>query len=108
MIASWTRSRSKSLPDLTSGQCAELGGKMVEGNCIVSSTPEVEASLDFLKELRDTGQVYIIGHDTVLSISKLLFKMLDTRRRIEALKRRVPENQFEFEDAIGALLGITP
>jgi hypothetical protein len=34
--------------------------------------------------------------------------MLDTRRRIEALKRRVPENQFEFEDAIGALLGITP
>lgn len=81
---------------------------MVSESCIVSGTDQVVASIDFLKELRRTGQIYIVGHDTVLSLSKSLFQMLDTRRKIEALKRRVPVNQFEFEDIIGVLIGISP
>lgn len=96
------------MTDLTLEQCSELGGKIVGSSCIVSDTDQALASVDFLKELRQTGQIYIIGHGTVLSISKPLFQMLDTKRKVEALKRRVPANQFEFEDVIGVFLGITP
>lgn len=61
---------------------------------------------DILTKLKETKQIYIIGHDYPLSISATLFKLLDARRREEAKKRKVPEDQYEFEDIIGLFLGI--
>jgi len=62
---------------------------------------------DILLKFKETKQIYIVGHDIPLSISKHLFNLLDARRRAEAAKLGVPENQYEFEDIIGLLLGIT-
>lgn len=64
-----------------------------------------EICRDILKKLEETRQVYIVDHDIPLSISKRLFDMLDAKRKEEAKKRGVPENQFEFEDIIALLLG---
>jgi len=62
---------------------------------------------DILLKLKETKQIYIVGHDMPLSISKHLFNMLDARRKAEAAKLGVPEDQYEFEDVIGLLLGIS-
>ena len=70
------------------------------------TTEEREKCRDILKKLRETNQIYIIDHDVPLSISKTIFSLLDARRRLEARKRGVPEEQFEFEDIIGHLLGL--
>jgi len=61
---------------------------------------------DILIKLKKTKQVYIVGHDYPLSISETLFNILDARRREEAKKKNVPEDQYEFEDIIGLFLGI--
>jgi len=66
----------------------------------------IETCDDILKKLRETEQIYIIDHDIPLSISKGLFNLLDARRRLEAGKRDVPQEQFEFEDVIAVLLGL--
>lgn len=61
---------------------------------------------DILQKLKETNQIYIVGHDIPLSISKHLFNMLDARRKQEAAKRKIPEEQYEFEDIIGLFLGL--
>jgi len=66
----------------------------------------IETCNDILKKLRETDQIYIVDHDVPLSISKGLFNLLDARRRVEAEKRGVPQEQFEFEDIIALLLGL--
>jgi len=70
------------------------------------TTEEIELCADISKKLRETGQIYIIDHDMPLSISKGLSNLLDARRRLEARKRGVPQEQFEFEDVIAVLLGL--
>ena len=67
---------------------------------------EMEKCRDILKKLRETKQIYIIDHDVPLSISKHLFNLLDARRREEARKRGIPQEQFDFEDIIGLLIGL--
>jgi len=62
---------------------------------------------DILLKLKETKQIYIVGHDVPLSISKHLFDILDARRKAEAAKLGVPEDQYEFEDIISLFLGIT-
>ena len=71
-------------------------------------TDERRLCQDILAKLRETKQIYIIGHDIPLSLSQSLFKLLDARRRAEAEKRGIPEAQYEFEDVIGVLLDICP
>jgi len=66
---------------------------------------QIEKCNDILKKLRETEQIYIIDHDMPLSISKGLFSLLDARRKLEAGKRSIPQEQFEFEDIIALLLG---
>jgi len=65
-----------------------------------------EVAKDIIAKLQETNQIYLMGHDTPLSISKYLFYLLDLRRRLEAKSRGIPEDQFEFEDIIGLLLGL--
>ncbi len=67
---------------------------------------EKEICRDILKKLGETGQVYIVSHDTPLSISTFLFNLLDARRKQEATKLGIPEIQYEFEDIIGKFLGL--
>ena len=68
---------------------------------------EREICRDILKKLKETGQVYIVDHDIPLSISKHIFHLLDQRRRHEAAKLGVPEVQYEFEDLLAKLLGLS-
>jgi len=53
---------------------------------------------DVLEKLRETEQVYIVGHDVPISISKTLFNMLNIRRIAKARKEGIPELQYEWED----------
>jgi hypothetical protein len=64
-------------------------------------------AFDMLSKLNETSQTWIVGHDMPLSISHDLFKMLDIRRRSVAVLKRVPEEQYEFEDIIAHLLGLS-
>ena len=69
-------------------------------------TDERRAAVDIFRHFKETGQVYIIGHDIPLSISKTLFYMLEQRRKDEAKRRGIPDDQFEYEDILGVLLGL--
>jgi hypothetical protein len=63
-------------------------------------------AFDMLLKLRETKQLWIVGHDVPLSISNALFKMLEIKRRATATTKHVPEEQYEFEDLIGYLIGL--
>lgn len=65
-----------------------------------------EICLDFLDKLEHTNQIYIVGVDPPLSITKQLFKILEMRRQFEAKRREVPLEQFGYEDVLGTLLGL--
>lgn len=61
---------------------------------------------DIIERLEETGQAYIVGHDTPVSISTSLFELLEARRRKTAEALGIPEEQYEFEDLIFRLLQI--
>lgn len=66
-----------------------------------------EVCQDMLKRLEETKQIYIVGLDVPISITKGLFSLLDKKRREIARQKSIPEEQFDFEDLIGYFLGIT-
>jgi hypothetical protein len=79
--------------------------------CIWNGKENAENPLDtiqdFIKKLEETKQIYIVGHDIPLSISSILFNLLDLARRQRAKQKGIPEEQFEFEDILGFFLGIS-
>lgn len=83
----------------------------INGVCIWNGKKNAENPLDIIrdifKKLKETKQIYIVGHDVPLSISKHLFKLLDLARRARGKQKGVPEEQFEFEDILGFFLGIS-
>lgn len=58
----------------------------------------LELGFDVKRQLRETSQIYLIGHDTVISVSKSLFKMLDAKRKAKAEAKGIPQEQYEWED----------
>lgn len=69
---------------------------------------DLEIAEDIIKKLDETKQIYIIGLDIPLSITKGLFDLLERRRKLEGFKRRIPLEQFDDEDVLGVLLGVIP
>lgn len=65
-----------------------------------------EVCQDMLKRLEETKQIYIVGLDIPISVTKGLFSLLDAKRRGVARQKGVPEEQFDFEDMMGYFLGI--
>ena len=61
---------------------------------------EEEICKDILEKLRGTKQIYIVEHDIPISVSKHIFRLLDERRKSEAKRRGVPEEQYEWEDLL--------
>ncbi len=53
---------------------------------------------DIIRQLEETNQIYIVGQDVPISVSKDVYRMLDAARRRQAQKLGVPEEQYEFED----------
>lgn len=53
---------------------------------------------DFRQRLKETKQIYIVGHDIPISVSKPVFEMVDRMRQLKAKEKGVPEVQYEFED----------
>lgn len=78
----------------------------VEGITVWNGRRSHEPILDILAKLKQTKQIYIVGHDIPLSISKHLFALLEAKRLEEAKKRGVPPEQFEYEDILGVFLGL--
>lgn len=66
----------------------------------VCGSDENEICEDILKKLRETGQIYIVEHDVPISVSKHVFRILDEKRRLEAKRRGIPEEQYEWEDLL--------
>lgn len=64
-------------------------------------------AVDIFRHFKETGQGYIIGHDVPLSIPMALFNVLEQRRKDEAKRRGVPDNQYEYEDLLATLLGLS-
>lgn len=69
------------------------------------STQDREICADILEKLKETEQIYIVGHDVPISVSKALFNLLNERRKKEAEKRGIPEIQYEWEDFFWTFLG---
>lgn len=69
---------------------------------------DIEIAKDVLEKLRETDQIYIVGHDYPISVSETVFKRTDLFRRAKAYKFGIPENQFEFEDLLGIWTGLVP
>jgi hypothetical protein len=61
--------------------------------------------LDIMAKLEATKQVYIIGFDIPVSISKYAFACLERKRREFAEKLGIPEPQMEYEDTVMILTG---
>lgn len=53
---------------------------------------------DFRQRLEETKQIYIVGHDIPISVSKPVFEMVDRMRQLKAKENGVPQEQYEFED----------
>jgi ABC-type ATPase with predicted acetyltransferase domain len=64
------------------------------------SAEELEVCQDFLRRLRETGQIYVVGHDVPISISRGLYIFLDELRKKMAKEKGVPEVQYEWEDLL--------
>lgn len=86
---------------ITKQQCETIGGLFSEGQCVAVPSKELEQSVDILTKLKETNQIYIVGHDVPLSISQPLFNMLEARRKTEARRRKLPDEQFDLEDIVG-------
>lgn len=87
-------------------QKVEVKPKLVKG--VGGSNPklsaeELEVCQDFLRRLRETGQIYIVGHDVPISISRGLYIFLDELRKKMAKEKGVPEVQYEWEDLLWGL-----
>lgn len=67
---------------------------------------DMEVAEDILAKFRETKQLYIVGHDTPISVSTVIFNRLDKLRQHIATAKCVPENQMEFEDVIGYITGL--
>ena len=74
--------------------------KGVGGSNPKLSAEELEVCQDFLMRLRETGQIYIVGHDVPISISRGLYIFLDELRKKMAKEKGVPEVQYEWEDLL--------
>jgi DNA-directed RNA polymerase subunit RPC12/RpoP len=74
--------------------------KGVGGSNPKLSAEELEICQDFLMRLRETGQIYIVGHDVPISISRGLYIFLDELRKKMAKEKGVPEVQYEWEDLL--------
>jgi DNA-directed RNA polymerase subunit RPC12/RpoP len=74
--------------------------KGVGGSNPKLSAEELEVCQDFLRRLRETGQIYIVGHDVPISISRGLYIFLDELRKKMAKEKGVPEVQYEWEDLL--------
>jgi len=61
---------------------------------------------DIKKKLLETKQIYIVGLDVPISVTRTLFSLLDQKRREIARTCGVPEEQFDFEDLMGYFLGL--
>ncbi len=66
-----------------------------------------EVCQDVLKRLEETKQIYIIGLDVPISVTKGLFSLLDGKRREVARQKGIPEEQFDLEDLLGHFVGLT-
>jgi len=66
---------------------------------------ELVIALDIMEQIRKTSQVYIVGHDIPISISRPVYEYLDDKRREIAQKLGVPEIELEFEDAVAIICG---
>jgi len=55
---------------------------------------------DILKKLKESKQIYIVGLDMPLSVTKNLFILLDKTRKEMAKEKKIPEVQFDFEDLL--------
>lgn len=66
---------------------------------------KIEVALDIIAKLEVTSQVYIIGHDIPVSISRFAYAKLEMKRREVAKELGIPEDQYEFEDLIMLLTG---
>ncbi|MFQ5911436.1 MAG: hypothetical protein ACE5IJ_12070 [Thermoplasmata archaeon] len=82
----------------------QTGTKRVEVHRGEERVSDEEVCKDILARLDETHQIYIVGHDIPLSISRPLFDMLESARKKLAELKRVPENQMEYEDVLFALL----
>ncbi len=64
----------------------------------MTTEEKLKLAEDIIKQLGETGQIYIIEHDTIISLSKSLYNMLDRRRRQKAREKGIPPEQYEWED----------
>jgi hypothetical protein len=69
---------------------------------------ELEIAKDMIEQLKKTNQVYIVGHDVPISVSKVVFERVDTMRKVYAAKHGIPQEQFEFEDILSIWSGLVP
>lgn len=72
---------------------------------IVIEMSRIEQALDIIDKLNATKQVYIIGHDIPVSISRYAYLLLERKRLQVAKEIGVPEDQYEFEDLVMILTG---
>lgn len=68
---------------------------------------DIEVCQDMLKRLEETKQIYIVGLDVPISVTKGLFSLLDGKRREIARQKGIPEEQFDLEDLLGYFVGLT-
>lgn len=66
---------------------------------------ELIAALDLYKQIVDTKQTYIVGHDVPVSISRPVYEYLEAKRKELSQKLKVPDVELEFEDAVAILCG---
>lgn len=67
---------------------------------------DLEVAKDVLEKLRETDQIYLVGHDYPISVSEPVFRRVDLFRRAKAMSIGVPESQFEFEDLLSIWTGM--
>jgi DNA-directed RNA polymerase subunit RPC12/RpoP len=88
------------IPNTAEDEAGERFVKEVGGSNPKLSAEELEVCQDFLMRLRETGQIYIVGHDVPISISRGLYIFLDELRKKMAKEKGVPEVQYEWEDLL--------
>ncbi|GAI56471.1 unnamed protein product, partial [marine sediment metagenome] len=59
-------------------------------------TRDIEVCQDMLKRLEETKQIYIVGLDVPISVTRGLFSLLDEKRKEVARQKGIPEEQFDL------------
>jgi len=72
------------------------------------SDDEIEIAKDIFQKLKETNQIYIVGHDYPISVSKHIFNGLSKALDAYAVAKSVPRIEVEMEDLFGMLLGYMP